>query len=125
LIPGATNNYYVPTQSGNYTVVTLGSNGCHSIASLPRVVTIVGVARQLSSDWSIYPNPSKGSLRISHPDLGAESFVISVADARGKRVAMAINADVLDLSSLQNGMYFISIHQGDRLVTTQKIALIH
>jgi hypothetical protein len=123
-IPGATDNFYVPTQSGSYTVVTTASNGCNSVASLPRVVTLVGIDLGLANGWTVYPNPSQGTLRISHPSLTGEAFVVSVADAQGKRVAIAVNAEALDLSALRNGMYFVSIHQGDQLITTKKIALI-
>ncbi len=124
LIPGATGQYHVPTQNGNYTVVTTDSNGCNSLASFPRIVTLVGIGAQVADGWTIYPNPSSGSVRISHPELLGESYVISVADARGKRVAFALNAELLDLSSLQPGMYFVSIHFGEQVLKTQKIALI-
>ncbi len=124
IIPGATGNFYVPTQSGDYTVVVGNAAGCESAASAPITVTITAIDLGLGAGWAIYPNPTKGILRIASPNLGA-SFDISVCDASGKRVAIAQNANSIDLGSLQNGMYFVSIRQDGLLITTQKVALIH
>jgi Arylsulfotransferase (ASST)/Secretion system C-terminal sorting domain len=123
-ISGATSQFYVPTQSGSYTVVTTGSNGCESVASLPRVVTLVGIDHNLAAGWAIYPNPSNGVLRIAHPASADPGYEVSIADAQGRRVAAFHGSELLDLSSLQSGMYFVRIHQGDAMIITQKIALI-
>ena len=53
-----------------------------------------------------------------------DAFVVTVSDASGRRVALGENAESIDLSNLQNGMYFVRIQQGDRTITTQKVALI-
>lgn len=122
-IPGATNQCHVAVLSGNYTVQITDSLGCLSMESAPVTINLVAVSNPMAAGWSFYPNPSQGSLHIVSP-AGAE-FVASVADACGKRVAFAINAHSLDLSTLKSGMYFVSIYQGDQLITTQKIALTH
>lgn len=122
-IPFASSNFWVPTQDGDYTVWTQNDFGCTAL-SAPYTYTFVGIDAGLGAGWRVYPNPSNGTLYILHPDLGGEPFVISVADARGRRVAIAANAQSLDLSTLADGMYFVRIHRGDALVTTQKISLI-
>jgi Arylsulfotransferase (ASST)/Secretion system C-terminal sorting domain len=122
IIPGATSNSYLPTQSGIYTVIITDSFGCVSSFSNPFTVSVVAVAPSLAKGWALYPNPNRGSLRIQSP--ANADFVVSVADAYGKRVAVAANAEVLDMSDLQPGLYFVSIYQGSQHVGTQKIMRI-
>jgi hypothetical protein len=57
LIPGATSNVYVATQSGIYTVQVTDANGCHAISSAISVVT--GILNPNEDHIiSVYPNPS-------------------------------------------------------------------
>jgi hypothetical protein len=121
IIAGATNNTYIPTQSGNYTVVITNAAGCESAASSPITVTIVAINRGLGAGWMVYPNPTKGALRIVAP--AASEFVVTIADACGKRVLVGANAQVLDLSTLQPGLYFVSIYVGTLHVGTTKVML--
>lgn len=122
-IPGATNACYVPTQSGDYTVQTTDANGCSSTISDPVHVDLVAVVNPLAEGWSIYPNPSTGTLYVR--TASTEGYAIAVADAYGKQVALAINAKTLDLTDLKAGLYFVSVHQGDQLILCQKVVLVH
>lgn len=120
-ISGATSQCYTATQTGSYTVQTTDGTGCPSAISDPVTVTITAVIHPGAEGWVLYPNPSQGLLRIQTPNAGP--FSVSVMDARGKVVAMALNATTLDLSTLANGMYFVNIQQDGKSITTQKVAL--
>ncbi len=123
-IPGATGNYHVPTQNGGYTVQTADAAGCLSAISANYNHAPLSIASGFEEGWKVYPNPSNGQVFIQAPE-GIESYSVSVADAVGKRLTFALNPQSLDLSSLNSGMYFISIFKGDQRVSTQKITLKH
>ncbi len=64
LISGATNQFYVPSQIGSYTVLITDANGCSATSSPVNIIT-VGITDQIS-DYSflIYPNPVGSILNI-------------------------------------------------------------
>lgn len=120
-ISGATSQCYTATQTGSYTVQTTDASGCPSAVSDPANVTITAITNPGADGWVMSPNPSRGQLRIQSPN--ADPFSVSVSDAHGMVVSIALNAHTLDLSTLANGLYFVTIMQEGKLVTTQKIAV--
>lgn len=68
----------------------------------------------------IYPNPTTGIVYIN----GIEDAIITVFDISGKMISnnQTINGDVIDLSSLRNGIYLIKV-QKDGATMTKKISL--
>lgn len=120
-ISGATSMAYVPTQSGNYTVVTTNAVGCASSESAPVTVTITAIDLGLGQGWKIYPNPTQGVLKIVSPS--SDAFEMTISDASGRRCLFAANTLSLDLSTLPNGLYFLHIAQGGLPITTQKVVL--
>jgi hypothetical protein len=69
---------------------------------------ILGVNENQVSSFKIYPNPSNG---IVHIDSKKEIVRrVSVFDAMGKRIfSKQENSNEIDISNLQNGMYFLRI----------------
>ncbi len=63
------------------------------------------------SSFSIYPNPTKGYINIeNHHDI--RDYKIEIFDIHGRLInstTWTINNNQIDLSSLQNGTYFIKI----------------
>lgn len=72
------------------------------------------------SETSIYPNPSTGEIVVEIPpsiysQLGLIDLVI--VDVYGKKIReerLKCNREILDLSSLTKGVYFIKISQGNQ-----------
>lgn len=66
----------------------------------------------------IYPNPTKGLLRIDIPNLGDESMTLDVFDSQGRlliRQDAAAIGNQLDLSAYPSGMYLLLIRTaGDK-----------
>jgi hypothetical protein len=125
-IPGANGQFYIPTQSGNYTC-TVTLTGCTSTASNQIYVIITSLTEQLRAlTLSIYPNPNSGrfTLKIISPsdqmiDLNIiNSLGLSVYEKKDINVN-GILMEHLDLSSLPSGMYMIRLIYDKSHVTTK------
>jgi hypothetical protein len=66
-------------------------------------------------DIQIYPNPSTGEFHVSSTE---ELISISVFDAQGRSVGMVKNNDLLDLTQVEDGVYFVVmlLMNGERVV---------
>jgi PKD repeat protein len=85
-IAGATNQAYMVTQSGLYTVIVSDSNSCVNSATL--FVEITGVENvHNNSDFNIYPNPSNGYFIIEwRGPVNGEPVNIKLTNAIGQIV---------------------------------------
>ncbi len=110
IIPGATGQFYIATQSGIYTVKDTNSNGCSSSASLN--FTLVGIA-ELTSDYSflIYPNPAGKELRIKNDpeSIGIRIKEIDIYNILGAKIYSQQSEISIDVSALLSGIYFVQV----------------
>lgn len=90
-----------------------------------------GIAENdLFPNFSIYPTPTTGKLTISFSSLRLKQATVSIIDPAGKiRMHRKIlfnldKKDQLDLTALENGVYFATILAGDQLIT-KKIVIVH
>ncbi|WP_372772900.1 DNRLRE domain-containing protein [Mangrovibacterium sp.] len=73
-----------------------------------------------NSSSSVYPNPASGIVYVSLSDYdsSADGFTASLFNSLGVKIdeidSIHSNTVPFDLSSLENGMYFIQIRQGDK-----------
>lgn len=87
----------------------------------------VGIAEQSINTFSMSPNPSNGLLYLSGNLIQEGAALISVRNVQGQ-LMMQHNQNAgqgetqLDLSSLQSGIYFITV-QGERTMHTEKLVL--
>lgn len=71
-------------------------------------MTIIGIEENQTDTFKIYPNPTKGLVFISSKTENVVS--VKVFDILGKNVLQQKgNIQQLDISNLQNGMYFLRI----------------
>ena len=111
LIAGATSQTYTPTASGIYIVRITDANGCVYRYSKgykyvkPNAVTDL----DLSTQFTVYPNPTSGLIQIKENSLDANVKSVSVYDISGRLVMTAENNHVIDLSNLTSGVYSIQI----------------
>ena len=68
----------------------------------------------------LYPNPTFAKIKITN-DLVSEIKHIKIFDLSGKSLGFRIESDIIDLSGLQSGIYFISIKFKDDSLITRKI----
>jgi hypothetical protein len=116
-IPGASNQYYVPGESGNYTVAVTDGNGCAG-TSENLEFTYIGIETVGGNFTSLnlYPNPGKGRFTITADFVGVSSVNITITDMLGNEIMPAIN--IKGVSSLKqdisveefaNGIYFVRV----------------
>lgn len=109
IISGATGQSFTASQSGSYGVIVSIGN----CADTSACVTLVGMgAGQMAHEARIYPNPTTGLVTV---DLGQVqmSATLEVMDLSGKKLLAQHTAQAsqtqLDLSDLENGVYFVRI----------------
>ena len=111
-VGGAVSDTFVATGSGAYGVIVTSAAGC-SNASQP-----YNYPGCLPDDLYIYPNPTAGKLYIEWCD----KTTARVAAADGKVIRIAENADDIDLSSLPEGVYMVTVYdRNGKMVKTKRI----
>ena len=89
--------------------------------------TALGNEEFLSSQFSIYPNPSKGNFNIEFKDL-SNSYSIEVFDVTGKTIyennfdQSANLVQVINIQNATSGVYFINV-KSDKGIVTKKLVV--
>ncbi len=105
-IQGQTSQSYTATQNGSYQVLVSTAN-C-SDTSTCTVVSELALNELTSTAWTIYPNPSSFSIEIKGMEQFENSLMVSIQDSKGTLVQQN-NGTSVDVSNLENGLYFIQI----------------
>lgn len=92
----------------------------------PRKTTNPAPITQL--DFTVSPNPSNGKISIDFSNQELTAVKLSVVDLMGKTVfettfEQVSNAD-LDLSALENGIYFLVVKSKDATMGTRKLEIL-
>jgi hypothetical protein len=119
-VAGATNATFNATADGDYAVIVTDGNGCEDTSAC---YTILGLSTGEMNTGAIhfYPNPATDFIILDLPDFTA-SQVIQVMDANGRIVltqTVNSNKEILNLSQLENGMYFISITSSESILISK------
>jgi PKD repeat protein len=135
-IAGATNQSYTITQTGYYTVVITGENGCENSTSV--YVIITGIEDPFSTaDLSIYPNPSHGIFTVEWvSEEPFEELRVEVTNTLGQLIFSDEEKSnvtqferVIDLHAYPHGIYFLELSinkSGDEtMVSSGKKKLIY
>jgi hypothetical protein len=83
---------------------------------------LTGINKVENAGLNIFPNPTTGKVFIT----GAETSTVNVYNATGTKVASFnkfIN-NTIDLSNLENGIYFISVVKDDDSTLNKKITIL-
>lgn len=125
LIPGATSQLYTPTQNGIYVVRVTDSNGCvYAYSAGYNYALVTGIdGLNMNDNITIYPNPTNGLVSIMVSLLNYESYTVNVYDSFGKLLVNEMNTNTLDLSELNNGVYFITVSTESGNIVKKKIIL--
>ena len=106
-ITGATSQTFAPTVNGNYAVVVTNANNC-SDTSACILIDDLGLNDLDSKSVHVFPNPTENQVTISMSFVDA---LLTITDAQGKThyVNQVTNGQLIDLSSYEDGVYFLSI----------------
>lgn len=110
IINGATSQTYNPSQQGNYQVMIWDENDCPSSlsASFAFVFTSIDEIADSNSLVKVYPNPVSEILFID--PIGCQSgFFVQVLNSTGHIVIQENEAHRLDVSKLNQGVYFLRV----------------
>ena len=121
-IPGATANFYDPTETGTYAVVVADSNGCEARSPnfffTPSSPSNASVNEYTDNGAGIYPNPTDGQFRLLFPQSGTENLRFRLHDRLGRVLQdreIPFNATgtyELDITALPAGLYTVSASNG-------------
>jgi len=112
-------------------VVGTFGNGVYE-TNLTSIGDVLGVENQvqiLDLNWNIYPNPANDKATITYKLSNASIVKVDVIDELGKEVKLAglyngiqgVNTIQLDLNTLTNGIYFITLTIEGKQFTQQII----
>jgi hypothetical protein len=117
----------------HYVTITATDNGTPALSSSRTIVirshydasVATGITETNPADlFSIYPNPSNGSITITHGISQDAQPAVIVSDVVGKSVltaALNSNTQKIDISALPQGIYFATIISKDGKSKTMKI----
>jgi hypothetical protein len=119
LIVGATADYFVPMQSGNFSVATSRANGCTTQStSYNFLLTLIGSSDETIA-VGISPNPFNHILLVHATRKKTEPVIIILRDAVGKIISKKIYHpsattfdETLDFSFLAAGVYLLNFETG-------------
>ncbi len=103
-ISGATQNNYVATASGAYTLVVTNAQGCASAPSAAITIAITGILELPL--FSVYPNPTRDRIIISTDKEGDIEIVNSIGIIVQKLTSVH-SGDSIDLSKYTLGKYYV------------------
>lgn len=114
-IAGATSQTYTPTSSGIYLVRITDNNGCVYQYSKGYKYTqsSTGLSEiDLSDAITAYPNPTEGYIHLKNTQVFGKEFAVHVLDQSGRVIFSQMNSTFIDLSSMSNGVYYLSVQSG-------------
>ena len=103
------------TEPGYYTAVLEGQD-CDSVIGLTLMV-LEGITENGNAAIQVWPNPTKGILHVE-----AENNTVEIRNLLGQLVLTAKNAETIDMSDLEKGVYFLVV--GDKNGSTSVTKII-
>ncbi len=112
---------------GNYTVQLIVSNGSCTDTTTETINTLTLGINGIASleNMSVFPNPAKDALSVhisSHKDL--DNCSLSVQNMLGQQISKSnvglvegVNSFNLNTNSLAPGVYLVTLHNGEEIVT--------
>lgn len=119
---GSSPNFTAST-SGNYYVAVYNASGCSILSDVFSVV-ISGIKDAAKINFAVYPNPTEESVSIENLPLGTQVKLSNLSGQTIYETTIAQNIEVLDLSKVAKGFYFISASQDGILIGTSRIVVL-
>jgi PKD repeat protein len=123
IISGATDYFYVATQSGDYNVVATDENNCEVEAVINNVLAGLTTALYKGEGIVLFPNPVHDEFTIQNVQftMGA-AIQISFYDMLGELVVRQTDfntASSVDVTTFDKGMYWLEISAGEKIYRTK------
>lgn len=103
---------------GNWSCYGLPNSPYYNMPAITCIDTTIGIAQHdVHDDFKIYPNPSNDKIYFLKSDR------VQLIDLSGKIILEARNCDVLNLSDLAPGIYFLNVFTGNEKPVRKKIVV--
>jgi len=129
-ITGATDYFYVATESGNYNVVATDNNGCEVEAVINNVIAGLNQLAMGSLQLAIFPNPVHDKLEVKYLEQYSD-ISINIFNILGTAVTFRpdsyrdANCQLptcsLDVSSLATGIYYLEVTSDKKIYRSKFI----
>jgi len=120
LIPGATDYFYVATESGNFNIVATDVNGCEVEAVIFDVVASVHDITSESA-FQIVPNPVGDVLELKSELFSQQDFDFSIYNMVGEKVMSLHPAKTFNVSQLAAGTYWLEATDNSKILRSRFI----
>ncbi len=100
----------------------VNGNGPYGLIEIPATVSNLREETVIYK-MMIYPNPTEGNLTLalSKGEGTCNNCKTIITDVLGKEVFREIYKKQIDISSLETGIYFLSLYKDNRLIETKKV----
>ncbi len=125
IIPGANAQTYHPTSLGYYYAIRDTGN-CQSLPSNTLYISLIQVKDVVAGQAKLFPNPTTGMLSLDWGNSRVSAKVVVynvVGQAMMEQEIVNESHKDMDLSSLPNGNYILTIKGKDGEVSTHKVLL--
>ena len=127
----ATTQAFAPTESGLYVATVTYATGCQVVTSgvnyikRPEPPVVVGEEEVEALGFMLFPNPTASKVNLTFGDAFKGDITLTLTDAIGRTIQVvkvkASENATLDLSTLANGNYMLTIASNDKVVTRKII----
>lgn len=125
MIPEANSQVYNPEVNGLYSVSSTNEPGCISDLSVPYFFMFTGIDDHSNHEiLYAFPNPTSGKINLILRDVPIDSTQIYLVSVFGKIVYQSNGYSSIDVSQLENGIYWINVLTPQNETITKKIAII-
>ncbi|CAN5535726.1 hypothetical protein BH11BAC1_BH11BAC1_06400 [soil metagenome] len=122
IIPGATDYFYLATESGDYNIICTDANGCEVEAVIFNVIASIGQPI-FNETLQLFPNPVVDNLRISSPVFDdAGEINITIYNMPGKKIFSTVDNKLspgsyqdVDCQLIAPGLYLLEIKLNQKI----------
>lgn len=120
----AANPFVTYVQNGTFQIMLVAMNNCQQDTAYQTIFISTSslIKTSKENDLDFFPNPSQGIIKLQCGS--GETVSLLVVNTEGKRVMELQNlknADIIDLSTLSNGLYFIHAGSGKTQINKKLI----
>ncbi|MFN0204452.1 MAG: chlorophyllase/cutinase-like alpha/beta fold protein [Bacteroidia bacterium] len=126
IIPNATQQNYVATTSGNYSIGVTYSNGCEQLSNVVNLTISGNVAATFTGKVAVSPNPATHVLHFSASQLQGNFLNLEILDVMGRSIwqeRVRLQGTELEkeisVEHFGNAVYFLKVTNEEGLWLTQ------
>ncbi|MBL0048360.1 MAG: CotH kinase family protein [Bacteroidetes bacterium] len=127
LLVGATQQVYVPTANGVYSLIVSDPQLCNSDTAYSSYFSLSAKSVEQELAFSIYPNPNNGAFTLTFSNKHLNTIAVKIFDMLSQEVYnerfsnLLSSHNNLNFSGIASGIYLIQVKSGDSIVEQKVI----